>query len=120
MEILFYADGRGRQPVYEWIKEMSKTEPETHRTAIHFIEYLKVNGKQIQAGAVKNHRIKKLKNTDDIWQLRINENRVLFFYFAGDSIVLTTQFKKKKDKTPPSEIKRAEERKTNWINRKQT
>lgn len=119
MEIMFYADSRGRQPVYDWILEMKKREPDTYRATIHLLEFLRQEGKRVQAGLSNRKDIKKLKKTDGIWQMRIDENRVLFFYYEGDSIVLTNQFKKKQNKTPDREIERAERRKDEWIQRNQ-
>ncbi|MFC4663886.1 MULTISPECIES: type II toxin-antitoxin system RelE/ParE family toxin [Oceanobacillus] len=51
-----------------------------------------------------------------MWQLRLNNNRVLFFYFLEDNIVFTNQFKKKSNQTPENEIIRAENRRNDWIN----
>lgn len=117
MDVLFYADSRGHQEVYDWIQLMKERERSTFRKTIHMITYLKENGKLIQSGAIKRDDIKKLKDTDGMWQLRINENRILFFYYAGDSIVLTKQFKKKSQKTPAREVKVADRRKNEWIQR---
>lgn len=117
MDIHFYADSRGRQPVYDWIQEMKRKEPETFRKTYYLLDTLRINGKSIQTGVIKKKDIKKLKGTD-IWQLRINDHRVLFFYYVGDSVVLTNQFQKKQNETPVNEITRAERCKKDWINRK--
>lgn len=116
MDIHFYADRRGHQPVYDWIQEMKRKSPETFRRTYYLLDMLKTNGKSIQTGEVKNKDVKKLKGTD-IWQLRIHDSRVLFFYYAGDTIVLTNQFDKKQNQTPIKEIKRAEKLKDDWIER---
>ncbi len=115
LDILFYADGRGHQPVYEWMEGLEKREPITYRKVYYLLAMLSENGEDIRTGKIKRDDVKKLKGTDDIWQLRVNENRVLFFYYGKDSIVLTNQFKKKKDKTPSKEISRAKTRKRSWI-----
>ena len=117
MNIHFYADGRGRQPVYDWIQQIKRREPETFRKTIIMLEYLEENGKEIQSGKIKRDDIKKLKKTEDIWQLRINDDRLLFFYYVNDAIVFTNQFRKKSNGTPSNEITRAETRKNDWISR---
>jgi phage-related protein len=116
MNIHFYADRRGHQPVYDWIQEMKRRKPETFRRTYYLLDMLKTNGKLIQTGKVASKDVKKLKGTD-IWQLRIHDDRVLFFYYEGDTIVLTNQFEKKQNETPANEIQHAEKCKEDWIQR---
>jgi phage-related protein len=58
---------------------------------------------------------KKLKNTDDIWEARIQFGgdifRILGFESGGRFVVLTNGFAKKTQKTPRSEIALAEKKK---------
>lgn len=114
MDVHFYMDGRGRQPVCDWIHQMRQKEPETYRRAVIMLSYLRENGHEIQSGTIIRSDIKKLKKSDDIWQLRINDDRLLYFYYANDTIVFTNQFRKKKNSTPSREITRAERRKKDW------
>jgi phage-related protein len=117
MDILYYADGRGIQEVYDWEQHIKKHEPATYNRFYYLKVLLEENGELIQAGKIKPPTgVKRLKGTDDIWQIRINDNRVLFFYFANKAIVLTNQFKKKQNDTPQNEIDRAENRKEQWLN----
>ncbi|MBE3570029.1 MAG: type II toxin-antitoxin system RelE/ParE family toxin [Bacillales bacterium] len=119
MKLEFFTDGRGRQPVYDWIFEVEKHDKETYRKTVIMMNYLEENGQLIHAGVVSHKDIKKLTGTNGIWQLRINDHRMLFFYFEGDKIVFTNVFQKKKNKTPRVEIDRAEQRKEEYINRNQ-
>jgi len=61
---------------------------------------------------------KKLSNTDDIWEVRVNFGRETFrllgFYAANDRVVLTNGFQKKSQKTPRTEIQLAERRKRQY------
>lgn len=114
IDILFYADSRGRQPVLDWIEKIKTSDPVTHRKTIQLLSMLEDNGEYIFEGKSQRKDIKKLKGTE-IWQLRVNANRVLFFYFAGNAIVLTNQFKKKQNSTPKTEIERAETRMNEWL-----
>lgn len=43
-----------------------------------------------------------------IWELRPLRNRILFFYYDGEQIILLTHFIKKTQKTPKWEITKAE------------
>ena len=67
--------------------------------------------------------LKKLVNTDDIWEVRIdvgrNAYRLLGFFDRHELIVLTNFFQKKTQQTPPAEIRLAEERKADYIRRRQ-
>lgn len=44
---------------------------------------------------------------DDIWELRPDKHRILYFYFKDDTYVLLHHFIKKTLKTPNREIKKA-------------
>ena len=56
---------------------------------------------------------------EGIFELRTqvagNIERVLFFFFERGKIVLTHGFVKKTQKTPPSEIKRAKEYRSDYL-----
>ncbi len=58
---------------------------------------------------------KKLKGTDDIWEVRIQSGRhiyrILGFLDGDQFVVLNHAFQKKSQKTPLKEIKLAEQRK---------
>jgi phage-related protein len=77
-----------------------------------FIERLRVYGRQMQGKFTK-------KLTDEIFELRIKEFdrifRVLFFYYPGMMIVITSGFQKKTQATPQSEIVRAEKLRKLWM-----
>ena len=66
---------------------------------------------------------KKLVNTNDIWEVRVdvgrNTYRLLGFLEGRELIVLTNSFQKKSQQTPPAEIRMAEERKADYLRRRQ-
>ena len=66
--------------------------------------------------------LKKLTNTDGIWEVRIivsgNIFRLLGFFDGDNLVVLTHGFQKKTQKTPEKEIKIAEKRRKNYLLRK--
>ena len=66
--------------------------------------------------------LKKLVNTDDIWEVRIqvggNIFRLLGFFESDNLVVLNHGFQKKTQKTPPRDIKLAEARKKDYLQRK--
>ncbi|MEO5366814.1 MAG: type II toxin-antitoxin system RelE/ParE family toxin [Magnetococcus sp. WYHC-3] len=66
---------------------------------------------------------KKLSNTNDIWEVRVdvgrNTFRFLGFHEDRELIVLTNSFQKKSQQTPSAEIRLAEERKADYLRRRQ-
>jgi len=65
--------------------------------------------------------LKKLVNTDDIWEIRVqvggNIFRLLGFFSGDNLVVLNHGFQKKTQKTPSKEIKIAEKRKNDYLRR---
>ena len=66
--------------------------------------------------------LKKLVNTDDIWEIRVdvgrNTFRLLGFFQGRLTLYLTNYFQKKSQKTPQDEIRLAEKRKTEYQSRR--
>jgi len=71
---------------------------------------------------VPTQYLKKLKSTDDIWEVRAtignNTFRLLGFFDEPELIVLTSGFAKKTNKVPKQEIATAEKRKQDYYRRK--
>ena len=65
---------------------------------------------------------KKLISTDDIWEVRVQSGnnifRLLGFLDGNELVILTHAFQKKTQKTPRNEIKIAEKRKKDYLNRR--
>ncbi|MCY8073222.1 type II toxin-antitoxin system RelE/ParE family toxin [Bacillus inaquosorum] len=113
VDIHYYANSRGQQPVLDWMQYVKKHDKATYRKTYQMMKYLSHNGNLIASGEIKHKDIKKLKG-HDIWQVRVNENRLLYFYYSGNSIVFTNQFQKKQNDTPKKEIDKAKQRKEIW------
>lgn len=71
---------------------------------------------------VPKQYFKKLEDTDDVWEVRIDVGsdtfRLLGFFDKGNLVILTNGFAKKTQKTPASEIALTEGRKKDYQNRK--
>ena len=71
---------------------------------------------------VPRQYFKKLVNTDDIWEIRVNIGRdafrLLSFFDGPNLVVLNHAFAKKTQKTPRSDIHLAEQRKRDYFRRK--
>ena len=65
---------------------------------------------------------KKLVNTDDLWEVRVNHSgeifRLLGFIDGSQLIVLNHAFQKKTQKTPRTAIQVAQKRKQEYLNRR--
>ena len=112
-EVNFYQSESGKYPVVEFLESLSGKQAQKIAWVLELFEELSV---------VPKNYFKKLKNTEDIWEIRIifsgNIFRILGFFENNNNFVLTNGFIKKSQKTPQSEIKMAEERKRNYYERK--
>ena len=77
--------------------------------------------KKLINGALRKY-FKKLKGTDDIWAIRIQQGnnifRILGFFDGKDLVVLNHAFTKKSQKIPQKEIAVAEKRKRSYFKQK--
>ena len=75
-----------------------------------------------EVNPVSAQYLKKLTNTDDLWEIRptlgSNTFRLLCFFDASELIVATNGFAKKTNKVPQQEIKLAEERNRDYFRKK--
>ena len=62
-------------------------------------------------------KFKHLTGSDQIFEFKVNDGRVLCFFFAGGRLVLTHGFIKKSNRTPKVEIARAESIKSDFMRR---
>lgn len=112
-EVNFYKLESGKNPVIEFFDSLNGKQVQKITWVLELFEEMSVVPKQY---------FKKLKNTDDIWEIRITFSgdifRILGFFESNNNFVLTNGFIKKSQKTPQSEINLAEERKRNYFERK--
>ncbi|MGM0745004.1 MAG: type II toxin-antitoxin system RelE/ParE family toxin [Bacteroidota bacterium] len=112
-EIKFYKTRSGKVPVKEFLDSLSSKHAQKITWVLELIEKL---------DQVPVQYFKKLKNTDDIWEVRTrigsNSFRILGFVNGDEFIILTNGFSKKSQKTPKQEIKLAEQRKADYLSRK--
>lgn len=66
--------------------------------------------------------LKHLTNTHGLWEMRVSANKRIFrifcFFDKGNLVVLLSGFQKKTQKTPKSELKRAEKLKKEYYENK--
>lgn len=112
-EIHFYKMLSGESPIEEFLDSLSSKQAQKVAWVMQLIEEIE---------QVPVTYLKKLVNTDDIWEIRAQQGsnifRLLGFFDGGRLIVLTNGFQKKTQKTPKAEIALAEERKKDYLERK--
>ena len=105
-EILFYENEKGKKPVWDYIeslrciREKNKNANIEYTQIAIYINLLKKNGTKLNSNFVKHIQ-------NDIWELRPGKNRILFFYYKNNKYILLSCFRKKTQKTPLKEIKKA-------------
>ena len=111
-EIVFYKTINNKIPVEEFLNSL----PDKNVKKILWVLQLVK-----QLDKVPIEYFKKLENSEDIWEIRAgsgnNKYRLLGFWYKSNFIVLTNGFIKKSQKTPVKEIKLAETRKKDYLER---
>ena len=103
-KIFFYQDGRGKEPVYDYLKLLSKRKDKDSRIKLNkcndYIQALAEFGTGIGETYLKHLE-------DEIWELRPLRNRILFAAWTGDGFILLHHFMKQTQKAPRREIEQA-------------
>lgn len=112
-QVNFYRTSSGRCPVEEFLDSLNGKQAQKVVWVLQLIEDLDTLPRQY---------LKKLVNTDDIWEVRVqfggNIFRLLGFFDGDELLILTSGFAKKTQKTPPQEIATAEQRKRDYLRRR--
>ena len=110
--ISFYTTKSGKCPVKSYLDTLSDIQVTKIAWVLKLVRELDL---------VPAKYFTKLKNTDDIWEVRVdvgnNTFRLLGFFQGREIIILTNSFQKKSQKTPINEIKLAEKRKKEFLSR---
>jgi phage-related protein len=98
--VAFYKTSSGKVPVQEFLDSLNSKHAQKVAWVLELIERL---------DQVPVQYFKKLKSTDDIWEVRArvgsNSFRLLGFIDNDEFVILTNEFAKKSQKTPKKEIK---------------
>ena len=110
--MLFYRTESDECPVEDFLDTLNSKQAQKVAWVMQVVEELE---------KVPTTYLKKLVNTDDIWEIRAqmgsNIFRFLGFFNHENFIVLTNGFQKKTQKTPKSEILLSEQRKQDYLER---
>ena len=112
--IYFYRDKNGKEPVLDYLRELSVKKDKDSR-----IKFNKIND-YIEALSQYGTRIGEphIKHLDgEIWELRPIRDRILFAAWHEGGFVLLHSFMKKTQKTPTREIEQAKRELADLIKR---
>lgn len=107
--IEFYMAANGSTPAEEWLEGL--TEKQQQKFAALFVR-LGDHGK-----IWNEQKFKHLTGTDQVFEFKVEDGRILSFFFFGKRLILTHGFTKKSAKTPKGEIERAEAYKSDFEQR---
>ncbi|MDF7826621.1 type II toxin-antitoxin system RelE/ParE family toxin [Pontiellaceae bacterium B12227] len=112
-KITFYTTATGKCPVEEHLDKLSDKQVQKIAWVLKIVR---------EMNPLPTNYFKKLVNTNDIWEVRVDVGRDTFrllgFFDGSELIILTNSFQKKTQKTPTREIKLAEQRKKEYLDRK--
>lgn len=113
-KIHFYRDEKGREPVKDYIIELSNKKDKSSQIKANkindYITLLMNCGTQIGQPYIKHIE-------GYLWELRPIRDRIFFVSWANDSYVLLHHFVKKTQKTPKKEIEQAKRNLQDLIDR---
>lgn len=108
-QIEFFTTSRGTSPV---IKFLDKLEPSARAKVDNFLKLLREFGPHLSlphAEPLKGHK--------PLWELKPRPVRLFYFLYGGQRFVLLHAFFKKKNKTDRKEIRTAERRLAEFLER---
>ena len=111
--VIFYKTANGKCPAHDFLDSLPSKVAQKITWVLNFLEDLDV---------VPSSYFKKLVGTEEIWECRIqfgsNAYRIFCFFADNSVVVLTHGFIKKSQKTPKSEIERAESYRKDFLKRR--
>lgn len=111
--VIFYEKEDGTEPAKEFLLSL---DTKMRAKMVRTISILAENGTELREPYSK-------PLGDGIFELRAKVGsditRVLYFFFVGQTVILTNGFVKKTPKTPPGEIERAKRYRADHISRKE-
>lgn len=112
-KIIFYETPSADCPVEDFLESLSAKQAQKTAWVLRLIEELPT---------IPAKYLKKLVNTNDIWEVRVDSGsdtfRLLGFFDDTESIVLNHAIQKKTQKTPLQAIRTAEDRKRDYFARR--
>lgn len=115
--VKFYENSKGKSETWEFLEKLrikaatNKDARIQYKQVTLYIQLLADNGTRLNENITKHIE-------EDIWELRPGNNRVLYFYFKDNTFVLLHQFRKKTQRTPRREIRKAKLERDDYLRQK--
>ncbi len=104
MEVFFYRDKNGDEPVANYLRLLKANDCKDNRINLQkiqdYISLLELRGTSLGEPYIKHIE-------DELWELRPIRNRIFFAMVSKDRIILLHYFVKKTRRTPRMEIAKA-------------
>lgn len=116
--ILFYENAKGQSEIWTFLENLrrkSATNKDAriqYKQALLSIELLQNNGTMLPDSITKHI-------TENIWELRPGNNRIFYFCHEDNNFILLHSFRKKTQKTPRREIKKAKAERDDYLSQKE-
>ncbi len=116
--VTFYETADGKSELWDYLEELRvkaascKDSHIQYKQISLYIQLLQDNGTHLNENITKHLG-------DGIWELRPGNNRVFYFFYENKTFVLLHQFRKKSQKTPLREIKKAKAERADYLSRKE-
>ena len=111
--VIFYKTIDGKYPIQDFLDSLAWKVAQKVTWVLNLLEDLDI---------VPSSYFKKLVGTEEIWECRIqfgsNAYRIFCFFVDNSVVVLTHGFIKKSQKTPKSEIEKAEAYRRDFLRRR--
>ncbi|WP_336788307.1 type II toxin-antitoxin system RelE/ParE family toxin [Paenibacillus sp. MMO-177] len=111
-EVVLYENARGDNPMQEFISELVSSNSKLDQTRLKKLYY---TISLLEQGGTRCGEKFTKQITGKLWELRSGKDRVFFFIWRGNHIVLLHTFRKETPKTPVGEIEQAISEMNNWI-----
>jgi len=115
-KIIFYYDRSNKSEIIDFLKALYKSGKTNKHDRINhdkiaaYMGLLKLHGTHIGEPVVKHIK-------GNMWELRPLSNRIFFFYWKDNTFVMLHHFIKDTKKTPPQEIKNAQAKLKDYLER---
>ena len=101
--------GDSSSPAEEWLDSLSAKHQQKFAALFTWLA---------DTGKIWNEqKFKHLEGSEQIFEFKVDDGRVLCFFFVGQRVILTHGFYKRSAKTPKGEIDRAERYKSEFLTR---
>ena len=108
-DITYYKTNSGRVPVIDYINNQEPERISKIRNSLRLLKEFGIGESQLNARKLRGSRYKGL------YELKIDNSRIMYFLYIGRKFVLVHAFTKKSKETPQKELEIAKRRMRDYI-----